>query len=181
MDTINHRLASKDEYFRLFLVCAFPVHVWAIVTLLKWASVFMIHMNAYQIVSVTAYVLFFALLETLVVFGIFFFLSLVLPPKFLRPHIVSAGAIGILLASITAALIHLYEVWDFERINFHLWAGMWVSLGLVAAISLIFWLKRDQRVDSVIRSSVERLSLLSLIYLILDLLGGLVILMRNIL
>jgi hypothetical protein len=136
-------------------------------------------MNAIQLVSVIAYVFVFALFESLIVFGLLFLISLIMPPRLSDTQLLPVGTLIILLASISVVLIHLYEVWEFESIKFGQWAALWVGLGLAGIALTIIWMKGNQRVESVIRSAVERVALLSLVYVSLDGLGLFVILIRN--
>jgi hypothetical protein len=177
--SLNRQLASKEEYFQLFLVCAFPVHLWAILTLMKWASTLILPLDGAQILGVVAYVLVFALLESLFVFGLLFALSLILPQRHFHSQLIPVGSVIIFLASTSAAFIHLYQVWKFEVIPPNLWAGFWVFLGLAAVFPLVHLVKRNQRLETAIRSAVEKLTVLSMIYLVFDFLGVFVLLVRN--
>jgi hypothetical protein len=117
LDIFNRRLASKKEYFQLFLVCAFPVHVWAILTLMKWASTLTIPLSGTQIMSVVDYVLLFALLESLFVFGLLFIFEPDPAGSIFPLPACSARTVIIFIASISAAFIHFYKVWDIQPLN----------------------------------------------------------------
>lgn len=179
MDIFKRRLASKSEYFQLFLICAFPIHVWAILNLLYSAPAMALQMNVIQLLSVVAYVGAYALFESLLLFALLFLGSVLLPERFFRAKLIPIGAILVFFVSLSAMLIHLYTSWRIAVIRFPYWVGLWVAFGLAAAALMAGWVSRNRGLEGAIRSGVERLALLSLVYLSIDLLGVVVILARN--
>lgn len=179
MYKIKSRFGSKVEYFQLFLVCAFPIHIWAIINFFNSMPSMLLKMNNVQLLGVAAYVFVFALFESLLVFGFLFLISVILPRRYLASRLVPIGSLVVILASISVALIHLYDVWELDSIEFNQWAALWVIFGLSALALTMIWMRRNQRVEAIIRSGAERLSLLSLVYVSVDVLGLLVILFRN--
>jgi hypothetical protein len=176
---LQTRLFSKADVFKLFLVSAFPVHVWAILTLFKWSSSLTLSLSVLEIVSVTAYVLVFALLESLVIFIPLFLLAYLFFSGVTGAHPISNGAAIILPVSISAAAIHLYRFLEIKAVDFPQWASLWAAGALAAVAFFIYWLRNNDKVDRALRSLVDRLAVLSLIYLLLDLISGFVVLLRN--
>lgn len=179
MGTFRNRLFSKEEYVQLFLVVLFPVNVWAIIVFMKRLPAIILLMSTVQLLSVLAYILVFALLESVLIFGFIFLTSLIIPKRSLGSRLVPIGTIVILTASVSAALIHLYDTWDIDAIKFDLWASIWALGGLATAGLLIYWAVRNDRLEGLIKSGVERLSVLAMVYLWADILGALMILFRN--
>lgn len=179
MDIFSARLFSRKEYFQLFLICLLPVNVWAIITFMRRLPTLVLLMSAVHLVGVSAYILAFALLESVIIFGLIFLTSLFLPKSLLGSRLVPIGAIVILIAAISASLVHLYDPWDIEVLKFRSWAGLWALLGMAAAGLLVYGVQRNSKIEDIIKSGVERLSLLSLVYLCADILGVIVILFRN--
>jgi hypothetical protein len=177
----NGKLASKNEYFQLFLVCLLPIHVWAIINLMKRASSLVLSVNSLEIFGVVAYVLLFALFESLIAFAVLFTLSLILPARIFSSRLIPVGTILVLLASVSAVFIHLYDAWEIENIEFDLWAGMWSFVGLVATAPSVYLIRRDKRIGAAIQGVVDRLSVLSMIYLLFDIFGLAAVIIRNIL
>jgi hypothetical protein len=89
------------------------------------------------------------------------------------------GAMIVLTASISVILIHLYDTWQLESIEFSLWAITWIILGLVAIAFSAAWMGRNHRLLDAFRSGAERVSILSVVYISADLLGLFLILIRN--
>ena len=60
MATFRDRLPSRHYALLLFAICAFPVHVWYIVNLLRELPARMYDLNVWDLVGMSAYVLVFA-------------------------------------------------------------------------------------------------------------------------
>lgn len=173
------RLAPRSEYFKLFLVCIFPVHLWALINLANTVPSMLLLMNTRQMISVVAYVLAFALFESLAIFALLFLISSLMPFRYFGAQLVPLGSMVVIIASIAAALIHFHDSWNIQAFQFEHWAVLWVALALAAIGLAAYLVSRHERVAQIIRSGAERLSLLSFAYLTVDVLGVLVILARN--
>jgi hypothetical protein len=172
------RPAARDEYTRLFLVVVFPIHIWALINLFEVIPAAILHLSVAQLLGLAAYILVFALLESLVIFGVLFLASLVLPRSFYALQLVPVGTIWITCVSISAAVIHLHEKLKLD-LNRAYWAGLWIFIGLAAAGLATAWAVRSPRLRTWIGSLVERLSPLSMIYLGLDAIALAIVLARN--
>jgi hypothetical protein len=170
---------GKNEYFKLFLICSFPVHVWAYLSLLDILPATLLQMSLGSILGVAAYVLDFALLESLFVFGIIFLATLILPKRLFNLEIFQVLAIFIFATSLAAWLIHLYNKWEIDFLSFSNWIALWILVGTSAFALAVNQLSRNQRNQELFRSAIERLAILSMVYLSLDIVGLFVILIRN--
>jgi hypothetical protein len=175
----SSRLAPKKTYFQLFLVCMLPVHIWAIIIFFRRLDSFTIFMNVAQMISIASYVLVYALLESLFIFALLFASSLLLPSRVGPESKLALGTTIALVASAAAVLIHLDAIWKVTWLNQRQWTWLWagVSLLLIALISLAVF--KNERLESWFNALVERLSLLSMVYLAADILGLMVILYRQ--
>jgi len=180
MDTFRNKWSAKSEYFRLFLVCAFPVHVWAYINLLNDMPSMVLEMGVWRILGVAAYVQVFALLESLFVFGLLLLISFILPERLFGVKFVHIGAIFILTSSICFLFIHLYSQWDIKSLSFEYWLALCVLIGLSLFFIAVYWLTGNQRAQKLFQSGIESLAVLSLVYISLDMLGVVVIIIRNI-
>jgi hypothetical protein len=176
---IQGRLAPQGEYLKLFLVCVFPVHLWALINLANTVPSLLLLMNTRQMISVAAYVLAFALFESLAIFTLLFLASILIPFRYFGTQLVPLGSSVVLIASISAVLIHFHDAWDIEAIKFNQWATLWTVLGLATIGLAVLIVSRHSRIARAIRSGAERVSVLSFAYLTIDILGLLVILARN--
>lgn len=180
MDTFRNKWSTKSEYFRLFLVCAFPVHFWAYINLLNDMPSMVLEMGVWRIMGVAAYVLVFALLESIFVFGLLLLISFVLPERLFGVKFVHVGTIFILTSSFCFLFIHLYSQWEIKSLSFEYWLALWVLIGLSVFLIAVYWLTVNQRVQKLFQSGIESLAVLSLAYISLDMVGLLVIIIRNI-
>jgi hypothetical protein len=156
-----------------------PVHIWAIIIFLRRLDSFTIFMNLTQLISIAAYVLVYALLESLFVFGFLFIGSLILPSRVSASRKLALGTIIALVASAAAVFIHLDAIWEVTWIDQKEWTWLWVGVGLLVTTLIAFGVFKSERFESWINALVERISLLSLIYLIADIFGLIVIFYRQ--
>jgi hypothetical protein len=170
---------TRQEYFQLFLVAAFPVHAWAVLVFLQKTPNLVLPLNLYHMLGAAAYVLISALLESLIVFGLLFLLSILLPARLFRSRLIPIGTVVILLVSISAVFIHLHPVWRIETIRYSLWAGGWALFGVVASIPTVYWVGQRPWLQTAIRSLADRLALVSQVYLFFDGLAILFVVIRN--
>lgn len=176
---IFKRGRSKSEYFQLFLIGAFPVHVWSIVNLLHTFPSLLLEMNTLQMISVLAYVLAYVLFECLFVFALLLLVTWFFPPQISSSTLISVSAVLIFFASIAVTLIHLYGIWKITAVKFDSWVILWTAAGVIASGLVIFLVAQKPKVEKPILSIVERLSLLSILYVSLDLLGVAIVIIRN--
>ena len=179
LDIFRKKWSAKADYFKLFLVCSFPVHIWAYINLLNDMPAIQLEMGAWRILGVAAYVLGFALIESLFIFGLIFLVSLILPESLFGLQLVQVGSIFVLTTSIAALLIHYYGQWKIESFSFTAWIALWTMIGTSIFIVAVYWLNRNQQVQGIFQSGIERLAVLSLVYISLDILGLSVIIIRN--
>lgn len=181
---------SKDEVWSLFLICAFPVHVWALILFFWDFSWIQERSGTWNAIGVGAYALVIALLESVIVLGVALFLGF-LVPKVWSPKVrTSVLALTILLISFWAILGQLYYI-NAPNLT---WLVMpltssarplpmlYVFLGGIVAISVVIpiWLvlnsnKFRQGLDAVL----ERVSLLMVFYLLFDVIAIIIVAWRN--
>ncbi len=180
MATFKQRLAPRNEYIKLFLVAAFPVHVWAILIMLTRASSYIQALSSSQAVAATAYILSYTLLESLFVFLILFLLSLAFPARLLGSRMIPLGTLFVFVASLTAAMIHLFGVLKINQFNYNEWAILWGVLGATALIVSIYWINQGEKFPSAMEYLADKLAVLSTLYVSIDLIGVLIVLIRNV-
>jgi len=136
-------------------------------------------MSIWRILSVASYVLAFALFESLLIFGLIFLICLLLPERLFGVKLIHLVAIIVITVSILISFIHLYDYWEIDSLSFADWIVSWVLFGLFVTITLLFFLTRYNRVQKGFQSVIDRLAILSLVYISLDILGLFVITVRN--
>lgn len=175
----KYKWSAKAEYFKLFLVCSIPIHIWAYINLFNDIPAMQLQMSIWRILSVASYVLAFALFESLLIFGLIFLICLLLPERLFGVKLIHLVAIIVITVSILISFIHLYDYWEIDSLSFADWIVSWVLFGLFVTITLLFFLTRYKRVQKGFQSVIDRLAILSLVYISLDILGLFVITVRN--
>jgi len=163
----------------LFLIGAFPVHIWAIVNLLHTFPSLLLEMKTLELISILAYVLTFALFESLFVFALLFLVTWFFPRRIPASTLLVVSAILVFFGSTGVTLVHLYKIWKITAFKFESWVILWAVVGVVASSLVIFIVAKKPMVEKPILSIVERLSLLSILYLSLDLVGAVIVVIRN--
>jgi hypothetical protein len=183
MKILNRRGIQRDDIFLLYSACAFSVFAFSLVSLFYQLPPLLLRMNIIDIIGVAAYNLAFALLESILYFGVLFVVlflfALVLPKKLLGEHF---GTVGSILA-ILIAVVMTYNQLNYARIigltpRRELFALGVVIMGFVAAYLMTLFLPWFERVS---RAILQRLSILSMIYSAMGVAGLLIVILRNIL
>jgi hypothetical protein len=193
LSTLFKRL-SKREILNLFLVCAFPIHVWTIYLFLsdvQWVSE---RTNTWDAIGYGSYALVFAFIESLL-FTLFIYLLSMLLPKGWRVKsilaMMSLISISISFWAIVNQLYFLIETASGQIFNFLMgsnhpmrygFVGILILLVLVLAsvIAPIFLIARYKKFEEGVITFIDRITLLSSLYLLMDLLGLFIIIYRNI-
>jgi hypothetical protein len=136
------------------------------------------YLDLWEITSILAYALTFALLESLVILLVFLIIAAIMPARLIHVRFVTIGTIAVL---VTAA-------WTiFAQYNDHALREMparilffWLLLFLASLGGLYMLVWRQKWFAALVRALAERLSILLYIYLPLSLLGIVVVVLRNI-
>jgi hypothetical protein len=177
---IKKKWSARADYFLLFLVCSFPVHIWAYLNLLRDMPAILLEMGIWRILGVAAYVLVFAFLESLLIFLVLLLFSFTLPEKIFGLKLIHVGSILVFSATISVLFIHLYNQLEIDSLALSTWIVIWILAGFSLFTVSVYWLKRNRRAEAIFRSGIERLAILSLLYIFLDFLGLFLIIIRNI-
>jgi hypothetical protein len=172
---------SKKELRVLFLACVFPIHLWAIIIIFRDLEYIIAERNLSYAAGYAGYILTFALVESCLFFVFMFLLSYLYPQTLKR----NGKAF-----TTTCALALIFAFWAIANQTFYMMVESppaffsWVMLRiphrqtLAFSILIILVIASFAAPISVILKSskwqnrmntfVERISLLSLFYLIID-------------
>ncbi|MBN2550450.1 MAG: hypothetical protein JXB15_14900 [Anaerolineales bacterium] len=178
MKALNPRLPVRQDLALVWAGCVFVIHLWSFVNLFEALPAWVLHMNIYELAGVIGYVLVFALLESLVVWGVLVLLAAMLPAGWLRTHFLAQGIGLMLVASLFSALVHYNYAWLIQHINL---APIWLAVFLALAVGVWYLAGRFTGIERMLRAILQRIEILSWIYIVFDLLGLVVIIVRNIL
>ena len=182
---------TKKELLKLFLVCAAPLHIWTIFVILSDVSLIE-KRNLWYFAGYSGYLLGMALLESGLLFLFVLALSFLFPKSW-QPGtplaIASAFALVIALWAIGNQVYFSLEQgtypwyeWIMLRVHYRQKLGYYALIVLVtlsaAVPAAVLWQSKDIR--TVWLGFLDNLSLLSYLYLALDLFGFAAIALRNI-
>jgi hypothetical protein len=176
----------------LFLVCAFPLHVWALILAFRDLSWLTERTNAWDALGVLSYGLVLAFFDSLALFAVFALLGLLVPRRWTEDRRMALLSILSLVLSLWAIAGQIYFLMgvipsaEFMRMlidSGHPLRILYsIALALVVPSLLIpaYWIVRSERTPPAMTGLVERLSLLTMVYLFLDAAGLVYVLLRNI-
>ena len=183
---------SKQGLWSLFLICAFPLHVWTIILAFRDFSWVSERTNSWDAVGVASYGLIFAFVESLLVFLVAILLGFLISKKGSEHRRIALVGILVFVTSLWAMVSYLYFMlgWSLpggailfmaglaHPLRF-LYAAILFLVGITISIPAYFTLRSDKFLQGV-HGLFERLSLLALFYLFFDFIGLVVVVVRNI-
>lgn len=182
---------SKSGLWLLFLTTAFPIHLWTIILFLRDFSWIAERTNAWDAVGVAAYGMVFAFIESVFVFIIVVLLGFLLPKQWDERKRLAFLSLLVFIVALWAILGQLFfmlglsvpaPIIHFLSASSHplrlLYAGLvsLVSLTLIVSAYLII---RSDRVWRSVYNLMDRLAVLSAIYLVFDGISLIIIIIRN--
>lgn len=183
---------NKGDIFKLFLVTTFPIHVWSIIMFLRdfdWISE---RTNSWDAVGVGGYALLLALLESFAVFVIFFILSFLVHKTWKPDTRVAVMSALIFVVSLWAVFTQGFfllggalpeSIFQFLVNSGHpfryLYGTIWAAVILTVAVPVYLLLRSDKLVKGTL-AVIERIVLLSGLYLFFDFIGIVIVIIRNV-
>jgi hypothetical protein len=138
----------------------------------------MLRVNGWDLIGIVAYSLVYGLLESVLVFGAVLFLAILLSVTGLRDKIVPIASGTVFISAIWFVILHYNEHWIGTRQVTPLLA--WAGTYLVCLVGFYWLAYRSDRVEKLVNSFVERVAVLSILYITAGLLGLLIVIIRMI-
>jgi len=175
---ISRRFPHRSEIIPVLGAAVFACFSWTILGFINKLSSFLLYFNLGEILAIFAYMMAFALLESMAFTGLVVLISALLPPNWLKEGFAFKGFIIAVVATVTAILFQHALRDDFPSTLMLLTS----SIGplLVIAI-LIFGIRSMPRVQNLLLNIADRLSILLFLYLPIGILSLLVVVYRNLL
>jgi len=182
---------SRQGLWSLFLISAFPLHLWTLILAFRDISWVTERTNAWDAIGVVSYGMLFALIESVVIFLIFALLGLIMPGQWESNRRITFLAFLILITSVWAMISQLLFLWnvslparaiEFLRQSDHPVRIVYATVLMVVTPTVLlpaYSFLRTKRAVTIMQNLMERLSLLSMFYLVFDLLGVIIIIVRN--
>jgi hypothetical protein len=176
--TFNNRFPKKQEIFTVLLACIFPVHIWSLINVMREIPAWILRLSISEMVGVIAYSQLYAFLDTLLIFIPILLLSVVLPAGLFRIKFVALGTAVAFITSAWFIFLHLNN----QVIEMRQTAVMaaWAISYLVVLVGFYLLVHRNAKVETAIIRFVQRLSVLSLLYLMIDVVSVVVVVVRNV-
>jgi hypothetical protein len=182
---------TRQGLWSLFLMCVFPLHAWALILAFRDVSWVTERTNSWDAVGVVSYGMMFTLIETVLLFGIFVLLGYLVRPPWNPEQRVTLLSLLVLLLSLWAILEQLFFLvgvtipgW-FVRlalIGGHPLRNLYALAIVLVAVTIavpVWLLLRTRRMYAGMRAVMDRLSILSVFYLLLDVVGVVIVIVRN--
>jgi hypothetical protein len=182
---------TRQGLWSLFLICAFPLHLWTLILAFQDISWLTERTNIQDAIGVVSYGMLFALIESVVIFLAIVLVGLITPWGWEAERRITFLAFLVLILSVWAMIGQLLFLWnvslpesaiEFLRNSDHPLRIMYaVCLMIVTPTVLLpaYSFLRTNKAVTVMQNLIERLSLLSMFYLVFDLLGVIIIVFRN--
>jgi hypothetical protein len=177
LDVLRNRFASTQNLTLVFSTCAFPIYVWSILHVLYQVPAWVMQLNTWDLIGLIAYTQAFALIETIVVFFMLVLLSAILPAWFLRDRFVAQASMIILLSS-AWSIVLFYNTEIINRAT-RKTLVFWFAAYLASIGVFYVPIQRCKKLEALIRSIVERLQVLSFVYVTVGFLSVIIVILRN--
>lgn len=164
---------SRDDLILLFVYTAFPIHIWTIVNMLKDVPSWALYMRYWELVSTVAYTLVFALFETLVVFTPIILIGLVIPKRWVSKVFVPWAGVMLIEGAIAAiAFQEIIVTYGPKKMTLAV-----ILLAMALSTVIVIW---SQKLREIVRVVAQRFSILAFLYIFFDLVGLVIVIMRNV-
>jgi hypothetical protein len=181
LNALRTRLPSRQELFPVLAVFVFFAYTWALYRMFWYVPSWLEYLNLWKVLTIAAYVLAFALFESLLMLGLLVLFSLFFPPRIFKDRFIVQGASLAALTSLAAFmlqrkinLVYRLELWQLELYPLVLLVAL---VFVVLALGLLF--ERLPFLARLVQAIAERLTIFAYFYLPLGLLGLAVVILRN--
>jgi hypothetical protein len=162
----------KQDLVQLFVLTAFPIHVWMIINMLFDVPSWLLYLNTGEILGMVSYSFSFALFETMILYLPLILMGVILPRRWTKDRFVPLASVWLIAATLIAFVLQLSIEYDWPKQL--LLAGILPLLIGVSVFSL-----RYPKIPLFVRTLALRLTVLTLVYIALDIVGLLIVIVRN--
>lgn len=183
---------SQKGLGALFLTCAFPIHFWALLLAFRDISWLTERTNLWDAIGVVSYGLLFAFVESVMIFLVLVLIGFIIPPQWPSDRRITFLALLILLFSLWGVIGQLLFLWNVSlpaqaiqllRNSSHPLRILYAACLVVVILTIslpIYWFVRSKRSVAFMQDLMERFSLLTMLYLLFDAAGLVIVIIRNI-
>jgi hypothetical protein len=179
MTIIRERLPHHKDILYVYGGVIFAIYSWAIRGFLMQLSSLRLYHTFGEILAIFAYVMAFALIESLVLMSSLIIAGIILPGKWFREGFAYKGFVAVLVAGIAMIILHYY----LYSLNYQIPAMAVIYLGLgitmILLISLLWVFQNKPQLQTFSLAVQERLQIFIYFYIPLGLVGLAVVVLRN--
>lgn len=178
LDKIRNRFPQRSEMIAVMSIAVFLCFSWTIIGFFNKLSSFLLYFTLGEIAAVFAYMMAFALLESLVVTGILVLISVILPSGWLRDGFGYKGFIILVIAAIDFILLQRSLENVFPSVLNLL---LFTLVPIVLSVALIVVIRSRPKVQNLLVNIQDRFLLMLFIYLPIGLISIAAVTFRNLL
>lgn len=183
MKSFYSRIPSRQQILPVFAVLIFFGFSWALYRMFWYIPSWLEYLSAWKVLAIAAYVLGFALVESLVMLGFVFCFSLLFPARVFKDNYAALGSslaallgIGAVLIQRKINLVYRLELW---QVAVYPLAGL---IALALFVLLLAWVfKRFPLTLRIVNALAERMTVFAYLYVPLGAVGMFVVVARNLL
>jgi len=181
---------SRQGLGTLFLTCAFPLHLWTLILVFRDISWLTDRTNLWDAIGVASYGMIFAFIESVLVFLVLVLLGFVIP-RWDSDRRIAFLALLILITATWGMIAQLLFIWNvslpawaiqYLRTSNHplrmLYAGA-LAVVTPTVVLPVYLFIRSKKAVALMHNITERIALLTMFYLCFDLVGLIIIIIRN--
>jgi hypothetical protein len=159
-------------------VAVFACFSWTLIGFFNKLSSFILYFTLGEIANIFAFMMAFALLESLITAGLLILLSVILPSSWLKEGFAFKGFVIVLVATTTAILFQHALRDDFPSLGILLAYSL---VPLLLIVLLIGFVNSQPKLQKILLSVQDRILIMLFIYLPIGVIGLLVIMARDLL
>lgn len=176
MDSIQKRFPRRYDMLAVLGIAVFVCYSWTLLGFLFKLSSFVLYLTLVEIAHILAFMMAFALVESLFVTAVLVLLSVILPSGWLREGFAFKGFIILLIATATSILFQ--NILD-ENFPHPLVLLLFVLIPIGLAVASITLVRSAPKILSLIHNIQDRVLIMLFVYVPLGVLSLLVVLYRN--
>ena len=179
---LRSRFPRRGEVFLAFMVCLLPVHIWSIIAFLRAVPSYLLWVDLGRLAGIFAYMQVFAFLESLLFLLVILALAFVLPRPWLLDRFVPQATLLALVTALWMVPVHYVSA---KAASSEMPVGLggsqgviWLMAHLIALLGLSLWFRRSTRFQAGLQGFAEKLTPLSMAYLLVDFISLLIVVYR---
>jgi len=183
---------NKQGLWLLFLMSVFPQHLWTLIFAFRDISWLIDRTNVWDAIGNTSYGMVYAFFESLLIFGILALLGLLTPSRWEVNRRVAFLTLLLFITSIwgmVSQLLYLWNIWlPFPLMQFIASTGRPLVMLYLFSLAVVvptvsfpvFAFVRWNKTLPTLLDFMDRLTTLSMLYLFFDVIGLIIVVIRNI-